>query len=61
MSLEEAEKRLLQSIGQDGDMIDTGRVAKFIAFLCSDDGRDINGAMIPIDAGMHVTWLNPQI
>lgn len=34
-----------------GKFVDTRNVAALIAFLCSDAGRDINGAAIPIDAG----------
>lgn len=32
-------------------LLDTGRLARLVAFLCGEDGQDINGAVIKVDRG----------
>jgi 3-hydroxybutyrate dehydrogenase len=46
-----AVEKFLAGKQPSGKFVETRNVAALIAFLCSDAGRDINGAAIPIDAG----------
>jgi len=46
-----AVEKFLAGKQPSGKFVETRNVAALIAFLCSDAGRDINGAALPIDAG----------
>jgi 3-hydroxybutyrate dehydrogenase len=51
LSHDAAVEKFLAGKQPSGKFVETRNVAALIAFLCSDAGRDINGAAIPIDAG----------
>lgn len=51
ISHDAAVEKFLAGKQPSGKFVETRNVAALIAFLCSDAGRDINGAAIPIDAG----------
>lgn len=48
---QEAERRFLSTKQPTGRFIGAEGVAGLIAFLCSEEGRDITGAALPIDGG----------
>ena len=52
ISVEEATKEMLSQGRPNGRLIPTGAVAGLIAYLCSEEGREINGVALPVDAGL---------
>lgn len=48
---DEAVQRFLDGKSPSGRFVETGSVAELVAFLCGSAGRDINGAVLPIDHG----------
>jgi len=50
---EEAERQVLAGKQPTGRFVEAGDVAELIVFLCGPAGRDITGAMLPMDGG----WL----
>jgi len=50
---EEAERRFLAGKQPSGRFIAAEHVAALVAFLCGEAGRDITGAMLPVEGG----WL----
>ncbi|MEM9684016.1 MAG: SDR family NAD(P)-dependent oxidoreductase [Pseudomonadota bacterium] len=57
LSRDEARREYLRRRSQPGDFIDPARIADFIAFLCRDESRDMNGGIHPIDSGRSASWL----
>jgi 3-hydroxybutyrate dehydrogenase len=55
ISVEEASKEMLSQGRPNSRLVSTEAVAGLIVYLCSDDGRDINGAALPVDAGLTVS------
>ena len=51
MSVEQAEREYLATRQPTGRFVAMENVAALIAFLCSEAGRDITGAALPIDGG----------
>lgn len=51
ISVEQAEREYLASRQPTGRFVAMENVAALIAFLCSEPGRDITGASLPIDGG----------
>jgi len=49
----EAERRFLAGKQPNGRFIEAGHVAALVVFLCGEAGRDITGAMLPVEGG----WL----
>lgn len=49
----EAEARFLDGKQPTGRFIETGHVAELVVFICGPAGRDITGAMLPVEGG----WL----
>ena len=47
----DAEARVLAGKQPTGRLVDVDAVAALMVFLCSDDARDITGAVLPIDGG----------
>ncbi len=50
LSHESAVEKFLAGKQPSGRFVDMNNVAALIVFLCSDAGRDINGAALPVDA-----------
>jgi 3-hydroxybutyrate dehydrogenase len=53
LSRADAERRFLAGKQPTGRFIAPENVAALIAFLCGPEGADINGAVLPIDAGWN--------
>jgi 3-hydroxybutyrate dehydrogenase len=51
LSPSDAEARVLAGKQPTGRFVDAGGVAALMVFLCTDDARDITGAVLPIDGG----------
>ena len=49
----EAEERILMGKQPTGRFVEAGHVADLVVFLCGPAGRDITGAMLPVEGG----WL----
>jgi 3-hydroxybutyrate dehydrogenase len=47
----EAERRYLSGKQPTGRFVSAERVAALMVFLCGEEGRDINGAILPVDGG----------
>jgi 3-hydroxybutyrate dehydrogenase len=51
LSPSDAEARVLAGKQPTGRLVDAEGVAALMVFLCTDDARDITGAVLPIDGG----------
>jgi 3-hydroxybutyrate dehydrogenase len=49
MAREDAERRFFAGKQPTGRFISAEGVAALTVFLCSDDGRDVTGATLPVD------------
>ena len=54
VSVTEAESEYITTRHPTGRFVAMENVGAFAAFLCSDAGRDITGAVLPIDAGWTI-------
>jgi 3-hydroxybutyrate dehydrogenase len=55
ITIADATKDYLSSRQPSGRYIETAAVTRLLGTLCADDGVDINGAAIPIDAGWSIS------
>ncbi|MGJ3260819.1 MAG: SDR family oxidoreductase [Rhodospirillales bacterium] len=51
LSEDDAVKRFLAGKNPSGRFVETASVAELVAFLCGPGGRDITGAVLPVDQG----------